>query len=449
MLLDRYSGEHSSASSPAVGHFETAVLAVAEHRPGAVDALDRALAADPDLIAAHALGGFAAVLLARPEFDAQIRVSLEAAKAASRRRRATESERALVVALERAANGWLLEAAVQLEARLASEPHDLLALKLAHTLRFMGGDLPGMLRTTSDVVAAFDDDAEASGFVLGCHAFALEEAGCFDEAERFGRQAVEREPHDAWGLHAVSHVHEMQGRTKEGIFWLESTRDRWTGCNNFAGHVAWHLALFCAEAGEFDRALAIYDHNVRATPSEDFRDVANASSLLWRLGQVGVDVGDRWDDLVEIARRRAGETRLLFATLHHLLSLLARGERIEAARLLAEVMRCAAADDTGQSAVGREVAVDLARAMIGVPDAGETVDLVRTARALPRIGGSNAQRDVFVRTLAMAAANSGDAIAFTQIMMLRRQNRTADKFAQFAQACRDAAARRTGRKAYV
>jgi hypothetical protein len=54
-----------------------------------------------------------------------------------------------------------------------------------------------------------------------------------------------------------------------------------------------------------------------------------------------------------------------------------------------------------------------------------------------------------VRTLAMAAANSGDAIAFTQIMMLRRQNRTADKFSQFAQACRDAAARRTGRKAYV
>src|SRR3954469_23187633 len=151
MLLDRYFGQHSTASSAAVGHFETAVLAVAEHRPGAVDALDRALAADPDLIAAHALGGFAAVLLARPEFDAQIRVSLEAAKAASRRRRATESERVLVVALERAAGGWLLEAAVQLEARLASEPHDLLALKLAHTLRFMGGDLPGMLRTTSDV----------------------------------------------------------------------------------------------------------------------------------------------------------------------------------------------------------------------------------------------------------------------------------------------------------
>src|SRR5215207_6079809 len=51
--------------------------------------------------------------------------------------------------------------------------------------------------------------------------------------------------------------------------------------------MAWHLALFHLETGDHDRVLAIYDTQVRPHPTDDFRDVANAVSLLWRFEQEG------------------------------------------------------------------------------------------------------------------------------------------------------------------
>jgi hypothetical protein len=65
------------------------------------------------------------------------------------------------------------------------------------------------------------------------------------------------------------------------------------------------------------------------------------------------------------------------------------------------------------------------------------------------LGGSHAQRDVFIRTLALSAANMGDTAAFARIMTVRHQYRKADRFAAMAQACRDAAIIRMGGYAHV
>ena len=55
------------------------------------------------------------------------------------------------------------------------------------------------------------------GKVLGMSAFALEECGAYEEAERRGRRAVEIDPTDIWATHAVAHVMEMTGRQRDGI----------------------------------------------------------------------------------------------------------------------------------------------------------------------------------------------------------------------------------------
>lgn len=446
MVLDRFSGRHTSDSAAAVTHIERAVRAMAEHRPGAAEALDEALSCDDMLIAAHALKGFAAVLLAKAELGAVARASLAAAEDARARHGATTAgEQALVHGLALAVDGRLLAAASALETHLEDEPCDFVLLKLSHALRFMGGDLPGMLKMTRKVLPAWESGAEGSGFVLGCHAFGLEEAGFYEQAERTGRAALESEPRDAWGLHAVSHVHEMQKRTAEGIRWLEESRPFWTGCNNFGSHVAWHLALFHAEEEDFGRALEIYDKDVRPVPTDDFRDIANATSLLWRLEQFGATVGDRWDELAEMARARCDDTTLMFASLHRLMALVAAGERMSATQLLDSLLSCAVDNLDDQALVAREVALDVARALIGAPEVGGMLDLPRVAARLPQLGGSHAQRDVFVRTLALIAARRGDGLAFEEIMAMRCRNRQPDRFTFLAQARRNAVALPTKR----
>ncbi|WP_349367790.1 tetratricopeptide repeat protein [Salinarimonas sp.] len=425
MPSDNYGLRHSCDDHAALAAMADATFAVAAHRPGAAPALEAALAADPGCVAARALEGFACLILARRELDAPARKALAAADAAlAAKRGGTPDEAALVAALGDAVAGRFRAAADRLEATCATRPGLLLPFKIAQALRFMAGDLPGMLAGSTHALAGWDPEAPGFGFAAGCHAFALEEAGRLAEAERAGRRAVAAEPADAWGLHAVAHVMETDGRVGEGVSWIEAARPVWTSCNNFGFHMAWHLALFHLERGEIDVVLALYDREIRPAPSEDFRDVANAVSLLWRLRQDGIDVGDRWEDVARTARARRRDATLTFAALHTLLALVAAGERTAAAECLAALEERAAGDGE-QAAVLRAVGLDLARALASVAPLAP-VRLAALARRLPLIGGSHAQRDVFLRTL---AARASDRRGLGVVLAARRRVKRPDRFA--------------------
>jgi hypothetical protein len=445
MLEDRFAGRHSSGEAAAVAAFEEAVFNVAAHRPGVAPALDEALVADPGLVAAHALKGLAAVVLARDELLAPAHAALGNAKAAlAARDGGTPFERTLVSALANSLAGRMSAAVGCLDRHVAVHPHDFLAIKLGHVFRFMLGDAAGMLAATARVLPAWSPAMPGYGFLLGCHAFALEECGRLRAAEAAGREAVRHEPADAWGLHAVAHVHEMEGRVEQGIDWLEGARAVWRRCNNFSFHMAWHLALFHLERGRVGRVLELYDREVRPQPTDDFRDVANAVSLLWRLEQEGVAVGERWEELAGIARRRRHETTLVFATLHYLMALVAAGDMAAARELAASLGSRALAGDGDQAAVAA-VGIDLADAILGLVHRGPArAALGRLAAATPQLGGSHAQRDLFLRTLALLAAEQGDRSVCERVLAQRRRARRRDRFAGLVQARLDGALDRAG-----
>ena len=429
MLRDRFHGQHSTDSEAAIAAFEQAVLAVAAHRPLG-DALQKALSADPNLIAAHVLGGFGALLLGRAETTAAARSACDAATAAARSVKAlSDSEAVLLLALREAVVGRLRRAAGHLEQHLIAAPEDFLAAKIAHALRFMLGDRNEMLRLTGHLVSSAPVSGAGYGFLMGCHAFGLEECGLYAEAEAVGRRAVALEPADSWGLHAVSHVFEMTGRVDEGRDWLNASRPVWSRCNNFSFHMAWHLALLHLEKGNHDAVLAIYDEEVRPVETDDFRDMSNAVSMLWRLEQEGVDVGDRWNGPAEIAYRRRTDTTYVFASLHYLLALIAAG-KMSSAEELVEAMRSRRLDECDQGRVTRFVGLPVAEALIRIP--GQRVKsglcLSEMARRLPAIGGSHAQRDVFLRSLMAVAVKGRDERSLRAIASLRRQLRHEDRF---------------------
>ncbi len=429
MLLDQYGGAHTTTSQLAVRSFERAVGAVGAHRP-AGEPLQNALRFDEGLLSAHALLGFSNVILGRSETSILASsLSASANRVLHERGFGTASEAALVNSLSYAARGHLKAAANVLEAHLEDYPTHFVALKIAHSLRFMSGQPAEMLALTRRLLPHWTAADAAYGFVLGCHAFGLEEMGYFTEAEAYGRDAYRHEQSDAWGLHAVSHVMEMSSRTDEGIAWLEGSRADWSSCNNFAFHIGWHLALFHLERGDAPAVLSIYDRDVRAAPTDDFRDMANAASLLWRLEQEGIDVGERWSELHDIASKRRHDTTYVFGSLHYLLVLVARGDKIGAAELVAALGERATATADDQSDIAARIGLPLAAVITGADGLSVSAGVIaETGALLQGIGGSHAQRDVFLRTLLLSASRSGSIEAVIALSRVRHYLRSSDRF---------------------
>lgn len=420
---DRTGFVHAAQAEAGLDAFADAVDGLLAYRRDTGLALERALAQAPMMAAAHALQGLMLFMAMRPETRAAARHCLACAVPA------TADESALAVALDRALATGPLAAAEVLESRLAQRPTLALLLKLATMLRFLGGDCRGMLAATEAAMPSWTAGMQGYGYVLGCHAFALEEAGHYAMAESAGRAAITLQPEDPWAMHAVAHVLEMTGRPHEGIAWLEAGRADWAGCNNFAYHLAWHLALFHLELGDIPNVLALYDRAIRPDRSEDNRDFANAAALLWRLRQDGVEVGYRWNELSDIARSRRHETDHVFTALHRLFALAATGDR-HAAREQAEALERAASGDDEQSAVARSIGAPLARTLLHFLPGPEAPlpDLAPLARALPPLGGSHAQRDVFLRSLIQLAAEQRDLPGLDGLIALRREMRAEDRF---------------------
>jgi hypothetical protein len=131
--------------------------------------------------------------------------------------RITPREAAHVAALTAWVEGDFAGATARWEAIAADHPRDILALKLGQCGRFYSGECERMRDVLAAALSAWDEGVPGYGFVLGCHAFGLEETGDYRAAERTGREAVERNPADIWAAHAVAHVFEMTGRSREGV----------------------------------------------------------------------------------------------------------------------------------------------------------------------------------------------------------------------------------------
>lgn len=402
------SGIATSLGRSEIERWNRTILGLLSHAAAAGPDLASVITAAPDFALGHAVKGFAALLLGRAEMVTTAQQAHAAARAALLRAPATARERAFVEALQDWLQGYPGRAAGRLEAELDKVPGDALAMKLVQAIWFVLGR-PDLMRRSIEAALPGFAEHSARGYALGCHAFTLEEAGDYGRAEAIGREGVELCPPDAWGLHAVAHVHDMQGRAHDGLDWLSGRETSWAHCNNFRFHVWWHRALLHLDLGQYDTALHLYDRDIRAEQTDDYRDISNAASLLMRLELEGVDVGHRWDELADLSERRADDGCLAFADLHYMLALIG-GQRDTAIARLVGRMATARVDAGEAEAIiarpGASAAHGLAAFAAG--DHGKAwAHLSAIQQDLPRIGGSHAQRDIFLRLTIEAAIRSG------------------------------------------
>lgn len=377
------------------------------------------------------LRGYFAML----SFNRANRPAAEAALAAARVGEAglTTRERRHLEALAAWIDGRLWRMLGAWEAILADHPADVLALRLAHFNYFWLGEVRAMRDFVLRAKAGWGEELPGFGTVLSCEAFGREECGDYRAAEAAGRAAVERDPLDLWGTHAVAHVMEMEGRHRDGIEWLEGLKHHWEGAAAIVHHLWWHRALYHWELGEFDAVLALYDERFRNLDSALTRsmpdlyiDLQNATAMLWRLERAGIAVGDRWGELADKAGARTGCTLSAFTQPHLMLALAAAGRQDAAGRLLAALDAAADGDGTlapVHAAVTRPVAEAVLAHRAG--DWARAVALLWPVRnELWRLGGSHAQRDIFRQMLADAAARAGDRDALRMVLTEEKLGRT-------------------------
>jgi len=354
-----------------------------------------ALEADPGFAMGHCLMGYSLMLAFHQGMAGMAAAAHRAAAQACTG--ATAREQAHVRALGFWVAGDLDAALRDWEALLASHPHDVLALRLAHFNYFWTGRVEEMRASLERLRPHWSEALAAYPTLLSCLSFALEETGDYPAAERAGREAVERDPADVWGTHAVAHVLEMQQRREEGIAWLAGLEKHWQGKNNIVHHLWWHRALHHLDRGEHTVVLELYDRRFRdlasplvAAMPDLYIDVQNAASMLFRLERRGVDVGRRWQELADRAQARIGDCLSAFTLPHWMMALAAAG-REGPARQLLDAIRSSA------SPVVREVALPVCEAVLAHRrgEHARAVALVSPVRGrLQQLGGSHAQRAV-------------------------------------------------------
>jgi tetratricopeptide (TPR) repeat protein len=322
----------------------------------------------------------------------------------------SERERRHLASAKAWARGATSQAIVGWETILDDHPTDALALRLAQDAYFFLGQSAAIRDCAARALPAWERDNPLRSFILGLYAFGLEETGDLSQAEDFGRQALARNPRDAWATHAVAHVMETANRHAEGVAFLKSTRADWGHAHFMAHHNGWHLALFLIEQECFDEILADYDRFTAPKLADDATlDRIDAASLLWRLELAGIDVGDRWARVADQWMAHVDDHLLAFNDLHCAFAAARSPDPDHAKRLsrsLDEYERRGSGDNRKvTSEVGRRL-IDGVLAF-GGGDYKSAVDAILPIRGeAVCIGGSHAQRDIVDLTLIAAAERS-------------------------------------------
>ncbi|WP_286896272.1 tetratricopeptide repeat protein [Achromobacter sp. UBA2119] len=408
MALSDVRGNPVSSDEPAsMAAYEQAQSLFHGYYGDPLGIIDGALSEDPVFVMGHLLRAGMMITASDKCVEPLLRESVEAAEALvdianDRERRHTAAARAWL-------DGNFSTALRRYADILADYPHDTLALQVGHIGDFLLGRSAMLRDRVAGILPAWNCKMPDYGYVLGMHAFGLEETNLYAAAEAQGRRALDLNPRDPWAVHAVAHVLEMQGRVDEGIAWLNGRRDDWASDNMLSIHNWWHLALLHLDRDDIAEVLAMYDDRLRETSTGQVLDLIDASAMLWRLLLRGIDVDWRWRQLAEVWQARGGTGYYAFNDVHALMAYLGAGDWA-AAQSLIDSMEAAAQGAGTNAMMTRDVGLPVAHALVAFTreDYALAADLLRDVRLIAhRFGGSHAQRDVLALTLVEAALRGG------------------------------------------
>lgn len=413
----------SGSSTEALALYETALDGVLSFHGDPIGGADAALERDPELVSAALLKAHLLAFSLHPGLMAKAASVLETATPSAMNPR----EQLHAAAIKAWLDGEIDRSRAAFDAILEAWPRDLLALMLAHQADFFGAAEAALLERPTAALAAWPDDLAGRGYLLGMRAFGLEETGQFVEAEAAAREALAANPRDAWALHAVAHVMEMQGRDAEGIAWYAERRADWAEDCFFAVHNWWHWALYHVDRDEPAAALALHDEGLTPGPRSITLNLCDAASLLWRLQLAGHDVGERLAAVADAFDAPAARSVHVFNDVHAMLAFVGAGRLDRAAAHLA-TLELAAGGAGRHAQMLRRLGLPVGRALLAFgrgqwAAAAHTLEGIMPDERL--MTGSTAQRDVLPMTLIEAVLRAGERQAARRLLQQRAAGKPA------------------------
>lgn len=386
---------------------ELALELLLTHRGNPSAEIERVLASDPECVFAHCLRAALMVLADNTAGRSMVAESVTFIEAATASHERTHRHAV-------AARAWLegnsTLAAERYGAIVIDWPRDVLALVVAHALDFRLGQRRILRDRIAQVLPAWDAAAPGYASVLAMYAFGLEENGEYDRAEKTARRALSLDPQHPAAIHVISHVLEMQGRTREGLAFLADTEPAWGEGTGFSVHLAWHKALFHLDALDPHAALAVYDAQITKPGAYDISVLADASALLWRLQLRSIEVGTRWRALADRWETQSLTGVRPFFVVHAMMAFAAAGRTTAAARLLEALPQIPSG--ALPSPPEQALAAPFCEGLLAFArsDYAACVDwLVRVRHIADRCGGSLAQCDLIHLTFTEAALRARKA----------------------------------------
>jgi hypothetical protein len=421
MERDRYGLGLSTTAPEAAAAYVAGVDAFLASQDGWAEAWQRAAAADAEFALAHAASAVAASMAGSAR-DAEC-----LAARAEQLPVGTVRERSHVDALTARARS-APDAVDRLVGHVEQYPLDALALMFAvfavsaSARASWIGDLAALVQRSARHYPGED------WFMLSLHAFALEETRRHAEARPLAERSLLTNPTNARAVHVLTHIHFETATHAEGRALVSAWTDSTGGSSLFRIHLRWHEALHHLALGDAGGVSASYGA-MAADAALGPLALVDLASLLWRLRILPVD-GDLRDvagalDTAPMSRAAA---------------------RIQPGTGLVDAHAGIAHALTGDAGAHRELVGWLeALQRAGHPTAGPVVlplvrgvdDLARgraaaavdqleppiAAGQLVRLGGTNAQREVFEDSLIAAHIAAGNRSAAAAMLADRLDRR--------------------------
>src|SRR5271165_5301629 len=281
MLTDRYELPLSTTSSAARDAYVKGCEAKLTMYPGAIEAFDRAIAADPGFALAHAAKAHA--LLERGDAAA---ACASMATANSLTADLSEREASHVAFFELLAGGNAEAALSALRVHLTAWPRDAVVLSTtAFTNGLIGNSgRTGQKRALLDLLDRLAPSYGDDWWFTAHHGMALSENGQRDAARPKIDRSLVQNPNNPWAAHARAHLSYEEGDANAGRTFLRSWLTTHPRNGSLYSHLSWHLALAELEAGDAAAASRLFKEafapDVHSGPPRG--KLNDSVSFLWR-----------------------------------------------------------------------------------------------------------------------------------------------------------------------